>query len=191
LSDQENPADFLKLGAILGRTKDSINSKLQNNGEKMNPSPWYINPVWWAFLVSVLALVISIIAARYARNANKSSVHRSLVDRAFEINEAFLRHKVRSPISYHLSIPNDRLVESAPKIVLLLHQLNLLREVYEHQKILSESCVSSHINWTTRIVRPWIEADHDLRNTWKFVREHNDMFGRDFIKWLETHLPIT
>jgi uncharacterized protein YijF (DUF1287 family) len=101
------------------------------------PNPWYTNPA------------------------------RNLTLRAIEINEAFLRHDVKGPYAHHLKVPDQDVHKFTAKAVMLLHQVNLLREVYEHRDILGKKVIDSYINWATTVLRPWIESDEDLKKTFK------------------------
>ncbi len=151
---------------------------------------WYTNPGWYALLMSIIACVISILSWKHSRRATRSEINRNLVRQATEINEAFLRHKVKGPYAYHLKIPDEKVQEYTAKTVMFLHQINLLRDVYDQRDILRQKVVDSYINWTTTILRPWIESDEDLKNSWKLLRNSKDMVGDDFIQWLECYLPI-
>jgi len=73
---------------------------------------------------------------------------------------------------------------------MLLHQVNLLREVYEHRDILGKKVIESYINWATTVLRPWIESDEDLKKTLKLLRDSKDMVGEHFLQWLQPHFPI-
>ena len=73
---------------------------------------------------------------------------------------------------------------------MLLHQINLLREVYEQRKILGQKVVDSYTIWAATILRPWIESDEDIKNSWKLLRDSTDLVGDNFIKWLQRYLPI-
>lgn len=153
-------------------------------------NPWYCNPEWYAVGVSVLALVISFVAWRHSRRATRSDIQRSLILRAIEINEGFLKHSIKGPYAHHLQIPDEMVNQFTAKTVMLLHQINLLREVYEHRDILEDKVVASYINWVTTVLQPWIESDEDIKKSWRLMRESKDMVGEDFLLWLQPHLPI-
>jgi len=151
---------------------------------------FYTNPAWYALAVSLLALFVSFLAWKHSKRATRSDIQRSLILRATEINESFLKHHVKGPYAHHLKVPDESVQEFTAKAVMLLHQINLLREVYEQRDILGKKVVASYINWTTKVLRPWIESDEDLKNSWKLLNDSKDMVGKDFLQWLRPHLPI-
>ncbi len=151
---------------------------------------WYADPAWYALVIAVFALIVSFITWRHSQRATRAEVQRGLILRATEINEAFLRHGVKGPYAHHLQIPDEKVQEFTAKTVLLLHQINLLREVYEQRDILGKQVVGAYVNWTTTILRPWIESDEDLKRSWRLMRDNKDMLGEDFLEWLKSHLPI-
>ena len=153
-------------------------------------SQWYTNPAWYALAVSLIALVVSFLACKHSHRATRSDIQRSLILRATEINEAFLKHGVKGPYAHHLQVSDQKVQEFTAKSVMLLHQINLVREVYEQRDILEKKVVASYINWVTTVLRPWIESDEDLKKSWKLLRDSKDMVGEDFLLWLKPHIPI-
>lgn len=151
---------------------------------------WYKEPGWYALLIAFVALVVSCFAERHAERATKSEVQRNLIHRATEINEGFLTYSIKGPYAHHLKVPAGRVREFTAKTVLLLQQINLLREVYEQQDILGDKIVDSYVRWATTILRPWIESDEDLKKSWNLMRDSEDMLGKDFIEWLTRKLVI-
>jgi heme exporter protein D len=151
---------------------------------------WYTDHGWHALLISIIALVVSYLSWKHSRKTTLSEIKRDLIRQATEINEAFLRHEVKSPYAHHLKIPDGKVQEYTGKAVMLLHQINLLREVYEQRKILGQKVVDSYTIWAATILRPWIESDEDIKNSWKLLRDSTDLVGDNFIKWLQRYLPI-
>jgi hypothetical protein len=156
----------------------------------MQPQVWYENPAWYALAIAVISLAISLSLFLIQRRTLRLTLQRGLVQQAATINEAFLRYKVKGPFAHHLGIPDDRVEVFTGKAVLLLNQLNLLRDVYDNRNHLGTETVLSYRKWATTIVRPWIEADTDLRQVWELTRESTDLHGKKFMEWLEELFPI-
>ena len=97
---------------------------------------WYMEPGWWAFAVSIFSIGLSVVALRTSRRGVRSTIERDLIQRAADINEGFLRHDVRGPYAHLLKVPESRRREFTAKAVMLLHHINLLREVFEHRDVL-------------------------------------------------------
>lgn len=152
------------------------------------PQLWYTNPAWWAFAISLLSIVLSTVSLRIGKRGTRSQIERDLVSREADINEAFLRHKVKGPYAHHLQITDENVEPFTAKAVLLLHQINLLREVYEHRDVLGRSIVAAYEYWGQKIVGPWVEADEDLMKA--LTLAHTEIPGEGFAKWLRTLLPI-
>jgi len=152
--------------------------------------PWCTNPAWYALGIAVLSLVVSVMSMRTSARGTKSQIQRDLVVRINEINEAFLRYKVKGPYAHHLKIPDAQVESFTAKAVLLLHQINLLRDVYDHRDVLGEDAVKAYQSWASTILRPWIEADPELVQVWKLMRDSTDMLGKDFMEWLRPLLLI-
>lgn len=151
---------------------------------------WYANPAWYSLFISLLALVISFLGWKHSQRTTRSDIEKGLILRATEINEAFLKYNVKGPYAHHLKVPDPKVQEFTAKSVMLLNQINLLRDVYEHRDILEQKVVASYTTWATTVLRPWIESDEDLKSSWKLLRDSKDMMGEDFVKWLQPLLPI-
>jgi len=156
----------------------------------MQSGPWYSNPSWFALALSVLSFVIAIRVYLIQRHNLRVTLQRGLVQQAVAINDAFVRCKVKGPYAYHSGIPDDRFESFQAKTVLLLNQINMLRDVFDNQRILGSTTVDSYCKWASTIVRPWIEADIELRQSWELMRETHDWQGEEFIGWLETLFPL-
>lgn len=150
---------------------------------------WYCNPGWWAIIVSAGALGVSCCALRNSRRATKSSVENRITELSTKINDAFVAYEVKTPYAVKLGIPNDRDTQFASKVVLLLHQINLLRLVYENRDVLGSTPTRSYANWATNVLQPWIESDDDLGRALTLVRDAKDTYHADFIAWLCRILP--
>ncbi len=84
----------------------------------MIDSTWYQFPIWgWGvLLVSVISLMISFISLR---RSSRVSLSQSLFRQQIQINEAFMRHTVRSPFATILNVPDDQLAIYTGKAGLL------------------------------------------------------------------------
>ena len=156
----------------------------------MQPQVWYENPAWYALATAAISLAISLSLFLTQRRSLRLTLKRGLVQQAATINETFRRYKVKGPFAHHLGIPDERVEVFTGKAVLLLNQLNLLRDVYDNRKPLGAEIVESYRTWATTIVRPWIEADSDLRQVWELTRESKDLHGKEFVQWLEELFPL-
>jgi len=158
---------------------------------------WYSDPAWWALGISILSIVANIFTLGYRRShyrgeeiKRKSEIQRSLTNQAREINEGFARLGVKSPYAHHLKIKDEKVNEFTAKAVMLLHQLNMLREVYQNRVVLGNEEFQIYSKWASTILRPWVEADADLKNVWFLSKEAEDLRYPDFSKWLNNILPI-
>jgi hypothetical protein len=158
---------------------------------------WYMNPAWYAILISLFALYVSYRTHRkqtaHYRNEErkaKSEVQRSLTQQAVQINEAFVRLGVKGPYSYHLRIPDERVRDFQAKGALLLNQLSMLRDVFQNQSILGKGELDLYAKWAGTILRPWIEADQELMQAWYLSRQLEDLRDPEFSTWLDSQLPI-
>ena len=124
------------------------------------------------------------------RKTFRLNLQRGLVLQAIAINEAFARYKVKSPYARHLGIPDDRTEQFNGKVVLLLNQINLLKDVYDNRRQLGNKAVASYKKWAAAIVWPWIAADSDLLLAWDLTRESKDLMGHEFVTWLEELFPV-
>ncbi len=155
---------------------------------------WYEEPGWFAIAISLISLLVSLLVLKHSRRAARAAVVRQLLQRAVEIAEAFAHHRVAMPYEH-------RLTAAFPsKAVMLLQQINLLREVFENRDVLGKRGVMAYENWANLIVRPWIESDDKLRKSWKVLKESGGAVGvdvqgwplhvsADFVVWLEKLLP--
>lgn len=151
---------------------------------------WYKNPAWYALAAALFSLIISMYSYFTARRTLKHNIQRGLVQQAATINEQFIKYKVKGPFAHHLAISDAKVESFTAKAVLLLNQINLLRDVYDNQKLLAKETVDSYKQWACTIVRPWIEADEELRQVWELTRTSKDWQGKSFILWLDDLFPI-
>jgi hypothetical protein len=154
-----------------------------------SPLPVETSSGWWtivAVLVSVVAVLISIWSVHCVKRQNRISVGQRLIDRAFQINEGFLQHKVRSPYAYAANLDGDRALAYTANAVMLLQQLNLLRDVYQHRDILPATEVESYKRWARDIVAPWVNGNNDLRIAWAHVKKTTDLSGQEFVDWVSS-----
>jgi hypothetical protein len=152
--------------------------------------PWYYEPAWYALFISIVALLVSILRHRREERKTRSEIQRNLTQQAVSINEAFVRLDVKGPYAHHLNIPDDKVKVFTSKAVMLLNQLNLLRDIHQHCEILGDEELEIYGKWASTILRPWIEADEDLKRVWFLSKEAEDLRHPDFSKWLNNILPI-
>ena len=137
-----------------------------------------------AFLISVCSLLVSLAAFSYTRRNARAVVEQRLTERESKIIDAFVNFKVRSPFAHRLSIPREREADYTAKAVMLLHQINLYREAFEHRDLVSRSRFSAYRSWAQSILRPWIESDEDLIRTFALIVESENTHDRAFIEEL-------
>jgi len=154
----------------------------------MAQSPWYQSPAY--LVVSIVSLITGLCVYLIHRKTLRHNIQRGLILQATVINEAFARHKVKSPYAVLLGIPEGRVESFNGKSILLLNQINLLRDVFDNRRQLGRKTVESYKKWATTIVRPWIEADDELRQVWELTRETKDLMGHEFVTWLEALFPL-
>jgi type II secretory pathway pseudopilin PulG len=150
---------------------------------------WHLNPAWYALAIAIISLAISLFVYLIQRRTLKVNLQRGLVLQAAAINEAFVRYKVKSPYAHLLKIPDDKVESFTGKAVLLLNQINLLKDVHDNRRQLGSKIVASYEKWATTIVSPWIESDDELRLVWGITKESKDWMGEDFVGWLEKLFP--
>ncbi len=156
---------------------------------------WYEEPGWFAIAISLISLLVSLLVLKRSRRTTRTSVQQQLMQRATEIGEAFSEHRVPGPHDSRgtLDFPS--------KAVMLLQQINLLRDVFEHRDVLGKHGMAAYKNWADIMVRPWIESDAELRKTWKTLREQSGErrakiqgwpvhLSQDFVIWLDALMPI-
>jgi hypothetical protein len=144
----------------------------------------------YALAISVVSLVVSLAALLYTRRNARATAEQRLTERESKVNEAFVNFKVRSPLANRLNIPDSREPQFTAKAVLLLHQINLYREAFEHRDLVSKERFSAYRSWAQSILRPWIESDDDLRRTFALIIESENTHDRDFISELRS-LKVT
>ena len=156
---------------------------------------WYEEPGWFAIAISLISLLVSLLVLRRSRRTTRTLVQQQLMRRATEIGEAFSERRVPGPHDSRgtMAFPS--------KAVMLLQQINLLRDVFEHRDVLGKHDMAAYKNWADIMVRPWIESDADLRKTWNTLREQSGErrvkiqgwpvhLSRDFVIWLDELMPI-
>lgn len=85
---------------------------------------------------------------------------------------------------------SERVAAFTAKAAALLNHINLLRVVYANRDLLGNETVEAYMNWVRLLVRPWIESDEELKQTWRTFRNSADLSGGEFVKWLSQHLAI-
>lgn len=87
-------------------------------------------------------------------------------------------------------LSKERAAVVTAKAILFLHHINVLREVHKHQDNWGGTVVAGFEHWASTSVRPWIEADEDLRTIWKIFEASDQEIGGAFVSWLRKILPI-
>ena len=118
-----------------------------------------------AMVISFVSLIAAGVAIYLTFRNARVTVELRLTERESKINDAFAQFGVRTPFAHRLAIPHERDAIYTPKAVLLLHQITLYREVFEHRDLVSKERFDAYTKWAHSILRPWIEADDDLRRT--------------------------
>ena len=147
----------------------------------------------YAFVVSLVAIVVSVLAVLYTKRTAKLLVEQRLTERESQIINAFVEFKVRSPFAHRLSITKEREAEYTAKAVMLLHQINLFREVFENKDLVSPRRYEAYVSWANSILRPWIESDEDLRRTFALILQSENTHDREFIavlRGLKVAVPL-
>jgi len=75
-------------------------------------------PAWYAIILSILSIITSIIAIQISKRAARLSISDRLAVRSLEMNDAFLRHKVKGPYAHLLNIPDRHVQKFTAKAVL-------------------------------------------------------------------------
>ncbi len=157
---------------------------------------WYEEPGWFAIAISLISLLVSLLVLKRSQRATRTSVQQQLMQRATEISEAFSERRVPGPHD------SRGTMDFPSKAVMLLQQINLLRDVFEHRDVLGKHGMAAYKNWADIMVRPWIESDAELRKTWKTLRAQRGARRRveiqgwpihvsqDFLIWLDELMPI-
>jgi hypothetical protein len=158
---------------------------------------WYSDPAWYALVVSMIALALSSFTYRHnlrtlkhAQRTTKSEIQRKLLDRAMEINNAFVNFGVQSPYGHHFGIPREAAQEFNAKAVVLFHQMAMLRDVHENRDVLGKEILEHYERWANTHLRPWIEADRDLKRILKLDLETEDLMDAEFVSWAKRLLPV-
>ena len=150
---------------------------------------WYAEPAWYALCTPIVLAAIALYAYRERKRTSVANAQRNVLLRAVEINEAFVRHQILGPVALSLGrSTNDEALQFTKKTVLLLHQMILLRQVYEQRDLLGEAAEQSHQRWASSVLKPWIESDPDLVEVWRQLSQGRDLLGPDFLEWLEPHI---
>lgn len=134
------------------------NAGAQRAVEGRTNNTWYQDPAWYALATPIALATIAIPAFRERKRASIADAQRHALLRAVEINEAFIRHKIPGPVALNLGIPHDKVDMFTKKAVLLLHQLILLRQIYEQKDLLGILAEQSHQQWASKVLGPWIDS---------------------------------
>jgi hypothetical protein len=113
-------------------------------------------------LISVFAAAMAAISVRISLRTRRSAVEIRLADWAQTINDSFIKYDVRTPYATLNNIPSEANQEFAKKCVMLLHQLNLLHEVFYQRGVLGAKAVEGYRKWAVSVIAPWVAEDADL-----------------------------
>ena len=141
----------------------------------------------------MVSLLLSASALYFTRRNARAVIEQRLTEREAKIIDAFVNFKVRSPFAHRLGIPKEREAEYTAKAVMLLHQINLYREAFEHKDLLSKRRYEAYRSWGNSILRPWIESDDDLKRTFALIIESENTHDKLFIgelKSLKVAIPL-
>lgn len=142
--------------------------------------------------VSLIAIIISIIALIQSKRSKRSTVINEMNQQANLINDATTKYGVKSPYAVLRGISNNKedIIEFEALGSAFFHHINLLYLVYSNKNLMGKRVFNGYVKWIQTVFRPWIESDDDLIWTWKKVKETKDLFGNDFIEWLDNELNI-
>lgn len=139
-------------------------------------------------LLSVFALGISCWSLRISKRATRISVDQQLAQYSLQLNSVLLDNRIKGPYAHHLQIPDEKVEDFTKLAVGLFYHLNFLRYIYDSRDVLDENVLFAYKSWAKKIVKPWIESDEYLQKTWSVVVARKDIYGAEFIDWLETVL---
>lgn len=148
----------------------------------------------YAFLISIVSIIVSVLAVWYTKRSAKLLVEQRLTEREAQIMNAFVEFKVRSPFAHRLSVPKEQEAEYTAKAVMLLHQINLFREIFENKDLVSPRRYAAYVSWANSILRPWIESDEDLKRTFALIIQSENTHDRQFIgvlRGLKIAIPLS
>ena len=150
---------------------------------------WYANPAWYALLFSATSITISVLAFRMARRSARITVHQRITQQISEINESFVKYEIKGPYATQLNVLDADVKKFAAKSMVLFHQLNLLRLVFQNSDILGRDALKSYESWASTIFRNWISSDLQLQQIWNAYCTTRDLDGPEFHEWLMKMIP--
>jgi hypothetical protein len=154
------------------------------------PTPWYLNPSWYALAVSLISVAFAMWAAFFvSRRATRASVEQGLIKYRND-NDAIVRHVVKGPFATALSVPKGQLAEFVPKVGVLFLHVNLLEYVYQHRDVLGDQKVSAYTRWAANIVNPWITSDSTLQDVMRRIYSTSDIMDEEFVQWLKQFIVV-
>jgi hypothetical protein len=153
--------------------------------------PWYQNPGWFALLFAASSFGVSILAFFTARRSMRITVQQRITQQIAEINESFVKYEVKGPYATQLGIADADVKKFAAKSMVLFHQLNLLRLVFQNRDVIGSRALASYESWARNILGKWIGSDSELGSTWKLFCDTRDLDGPEFHDWLQGLMPIS
>ena len=154
------------------------------------PSPWYLNPAWYALVIAIVGAVLSLVTYRFNLRSHRDKVEDRLRQQAIDLNKATHQYGVKGPYAHMLGISQAQASEFSAKAIILLNHINLLRDIYSCRDVLGDDLVRQYQHWARTLVWPWIQADQHLKDVWALARDSTDFWGSDFIHWLEDSFGV-
>lgn len=152
---------------------------------------WHENPQVWTAIVAYLALFVSVAnllvgKINHVKNA-KQKLYADLQSQSNQINDAFAKYDVDTPYQVKLDLKGNK--SARAKVVLLVMQLNLLNTVYKNRANLSHEEQKNYTEWGEKVLRPWIESDHEISKAYVLLVRSGDG-GEGYTAWLQSIMKI-
>ncbi|MCA9872491.1 MAG: hypothetical protein KC441_02520 [Anaerolineales bacterium] len=138
------------------------------------------------YSLSFLAIGISYWSFRISKRTTRISIDQQLAQYSLQLNSVLLDNGIKGPYAHHLQIPDEKVEYFTKLAVGLFYHLNFLRYIYDNRDVLDENVLFAYKSWAKKIVKPWVESDEYLQKTWDVVVARKDIYGAEFIGWLET-----
>lgn len=135
--------------------------------------------------ISIIAIVLSIYSLAISRRATRVSVDQQLAQYSLQLNDMLLNNGIKGPYAYYLQIPDSDLEYFTKYAVSLLYHINFLRYIYDNRDVLDENVLFAYKKWAKQIIKPWIDSEENLQKAWRVIVEGKDIYGADFVTWLE------
>ncbi|MBX2819367.1 MAG: hypothetical protein KTR29_06780 [Rhodothermaceae bacterium] len=123
--------------------------------------------------------------------ATRVELFRQLTDRMTDINNYFKDSGLPNPYDDGKKKDMGAYITYEKKGTALLLHLNLLYLVYVNKETLGPEIETVYKTWFLHIVYPWIKNDPDIRANWNEAKDHGDLFGESFFKWVSSGVIST